>query len=121
MVSLPFPPHSRSGPSVPRITAPLFPVGFGFEQTGRQSGFAPPAKCFSDSFCGLGDLALGSIEYSDDPRLNRSSPELFPNESGDHAGFASTWPLGGVSRITGVCGAPDGSNAITATCPAGVT
>src|SRR5439155_10198950 len=124
MVSSPFPPHSRSGPAVPRITSATPSLGLGFEQTGRQSGFPPPTKCFRDSCWALGLLALGSIDHSEAPRLNRTRPELFPstvNESGDQAGFASDWPFGGVSRMAGACGVPEGSNVIIACWPLGVT
>src|SRR5439155_17493253 len=123
MVSSPFPPHSRSGPAVPRITSATPSLGLGFEHTGRQSGFPPPTKCFSDSCSALGDLALGSIDHSEAPRLNRMRPEPFPsklNESGDQAGLASDCPFGGVSRMAGACGAPEGSNASTASWPLGV-
>src|SRR6266566_1078130 len=124
MVSLPLPPHSRSGPSVPRITAPWSPLGLGFEHTGRQSGFPPPAKPLRARRWALGFAALGSTDHRVFPRLNRMRAELFPpteTASGAHAGLASPWPFGGVSTILGVWGAPAGSNVMTASWPLGVT
>src|SRR5438093_407118 len=105
MVSLPLPPHSRSGPSVPRITAPWSSLGLGFEHTGRQSGFPPPAKPLRARRCALGFAALESTDHKVFPLLKRIRPELFPPDeiaSGAHAGFASPWPFGAVSTIRGV-------------------
>ena len=62
---------------------------------------------------------MGSIDHSVEPRSNRRSPPEL-KASGDQAGLASRCPAGGVSRIVGACGDPEGSKRTTASCPLGV-